>query len=372
MILNLVLGVVLGLIISVVSYKFKLLNLSGAIATFFLAWIIFSFGQVKWTIPILTFFILSSLLSKFRKKINPKVDSYFPKSNERDQVQVLANGGFPGILVLINQLHGSELFYIAYVSAIAAVCSDTWATEIGTMFNTKTFNIINFHQVEQGISGGVSLIGFMGAALGAMSISVSVTPWLNNISEIILIIFLSGFLGSTFDSVLGSTLQGKFNCTVCNKKIESKSHCGKNSVHTKGYRWLNNDAVNFAASLFSILMIFLFSQILPQSAAEKFNLGMKAFDNKDYVEANNYFESFFREYNEIDEMYSTAKYYSGESLLNLGEGHAAKERFEFLVNNYKWSTFRDAALYKLGLIYYDIKKFDQSRDRLNSLINDYP
>ncbi|HEY4756524.1 MAG TPA: tetratricopeptide repeat protein, partial [Ignavibacteriaceae bacterium] len=126
------------------------------------------------------------------------------------------------------------------------------------------------------------------------------------------------------------------------------------------------------ATLFSILMIFLSSQILPQSVAEKFNLGMKAFENKDYVEANNYFESFFREYNEIDEMFSTAKYYSGESLLNLGEGHAAKERFEFLVNNYKWSTFRDAALYKLGLIYYDIKKFDQSRDRLNILINDYP
>ena len=118
--------------------------------------------------------------------------------------------------------------------------------------------------------------------------------------------------------------------------------------------------------------MLLSSQILPQLAAKKFNLGMKAFVTKDYVEAYNYFESFFNEHNEIDEMYSTAKYYSGESLLNLGEKHAAKERFEFLVNNYKWSTFRDAALYKLGLIYFDTKKFEQSRDRLNILINNYP
>lgn len=124
--------------------------------------------------------------------------------------------------------------------------------------------------------------------------------------------------------------------------------------------------------LFFILLIFFSFRIFPQSAAEKFNFGMRAFNNKDYVEANNYFDSFFSEYNEIDEMYSTAKYYSGESLLNLGEEHAAKERFEFLVNNYKWSTFRDAALYKLGLIYFDIKKFEQSRDRLNILISDYP
>jgi uncharacterized protein (TIGR00297 family) len=243
------LGVILGLFISVVSYKLKLLSLDGAIATFFLAWIIFGFGQVKWTVPILTFFIFSSLLSKFRKKINPKVDSYFQKNDQRDYVQVLANGGFPGILVLINQVHTSELFYIAYVSAIAAVCSDTWATEIGTLIKSRTFNIINFHQVEQGISGGVSLIGFIGAVLGAILISVSASPWSDNFSEFMMIIFISGFLGSTFDSVMGSTLQGKFNCVVCNKTVDNKIHCGKNSDLISGIKWLNNDAVNFAASL---------------------------------------------------------------------------------------------------------------------------
>ena len=106
-----------------------------------------------------------------------------------------------------------------------------------------------------------------------------------------------------------------------------------------------------------ILIIILSCQINSQSSAELFNLGMKAFNNKDYVEANDYFDSFFQEHNEIDEVYSTAKYYSGESLLNLGEKYAASERFEFLVNNFKWSVFRDAALYKLGLIYFDINQF---------------
>ena len=250
MILNVFSGVIFGLIISIISYKLKLLKLNGAIATFFLAWIIFGFGHVKWTVPILTFFILSSLLSKLRKKINPKINSVFQKGDVRDHVQVLANGGFPGILVLINQIHSSELFYIAYVSAIAAVCSDTWATEIGTLIKAKTFNIINFHQVEQGISGGVSLLGFTGAALGAIIISTSALPWLNNISELMTIIFISGLLGSTLDSVLGSTLQGKFNCIICDKTVENKIHCGKNSVHINGVTWLNNDAVNLAASFF--------------------------------------------------------------------------------------------------------------------------
>jgi TolA-binding protein len=125
--------------------------------------------------------------------------------------------------------------------------------------------------------------------------------------------------------------------------------------------------------VFSLLAIlFLPFQILSQSAAERFNLGIKALSNKDYVEANQYFDSFFRDYNEIDELYATAKYYSGESLLNLGETHAAKERFEFLVNNYKWSTFRDIALYKLGLIYFDLGEYEKSRIRLDILIKEYP
>lgn len=120
------------------------------------------------------------------------------------------------------------------------------------------------------------------------------------------------------------------------------------------------------------LLLLITCQIAAQSPAEIFNLGMKAFQDQDYVEAANYFDSFFNEYNEIDEIYSTAKYYSGESLLNLGEKQAAKERFEFLVNNFNWSNFRDAALYKLGLIYYDFKEFATARERFNSLVNEYP
>lgn len=77
-----------------------------------------------------------------------------------------------------------------------------------------------------------------------------------------MIIFISGFLGSTFDSVLGSTLQGKFNCFICNKTVENEIHCGKNSVHTNGVKWLNNDAVNFAASLFGGFMSLALANLI--------------------------------------------------------------------------------------------------------------
>ena len=60
-------GIVFALIISLVSFRFKVLSSSGSVATFLLAAIIYGIGGWKWTIPILIFFITSSLLSKIGK-----------------------------------------------------------------------------------------------------------------------------------------------------------------------------------------------------------------------------------------------------------------------------------------------------------------
>lgn len=259
--MHLFLSISLGILISFISLKLKLLSLKGAIATFILAWIIFYHGEFKWTAPILTFFIFSSLLSKARKRITPQVDSYFQKSDERDHVQVIANGGFPGILILIYQFAHSELLYIAYVSAIAAVCSDTWSTEIGTLFHFKTYNIINFLQVEPGISGGVSVIGFIGGILGSVIILVSASCWINKF-EPMFIIAAAGILGSVFDSFLGATLQAKYKCSVCKRLVEKKNHCDKLTLHSKGFKWLNNDGVNFATSVFGGIISFVFMSLI--------------------------------------------------------------------------------------------------------------
>ena len=259
---NLILGVVFGFLISFCSYKLNLLTTEGAISTFILAVIIFSFGQLKWTVPILTFFIFSSLISKVRKVVNPSADKYSLEKDKRDHIQVLANGGIPGILILINQLYTSEQIYYAYVSAIAAVCSDTWSTEIGTMFKTKTFNIINFQKIEQGLSGGVSFYGFFGALIGSTLVVLSAVPWIQNLSMGILIIFISGLLGSLFDSILGATVQAKYRCVICGDKSESPFHCNTQTTQTNGISWFNNDSVNFSASLFGALVSLVITLLI--------------------------------------------------------------------------------------------------------------
>ncbi len=263
LLLSFSLGAAIAFIIVVLSYYVKFLTISGSTATFLLASFIFGFGGLKWSVPIMAFFILSSLLSKIRKKVNDEVEKYFEKTGVRDHWQVVANGGIGGILVIINLIYPSELFYFIYVSSLAAVCADTWATEIGTMYKTKTYNILTFKQVDQGLSGGISLVGTLGGMLGAMIIAFSGLYWIeiNNV-YFVLFIIVSGVAGSSFDSVLGATIQAQFECVICGKLTEKEFHCNKITMHKKGFNWLNNDLVNLLAGIGGGIFILIFKGLL--------------------------------------------------------------------------------------------------------------
>ena len=121
-----------------------------------------------------------------------------------------------------------------------------------------------------------------------------------------------------------------------------------------------------------ILLITVIPQIYPQSSSQKFDVAMSAYHNQQYAQSNRLFEEFFTEYKIVDEVYATAKYYSAESLLKLGRKDEAAIGFEYLVKTYNWSNYRDKALYNLGLIYYNSKRYEQARNRLKLLLEDYP
>lgn len=261
--LNFFIGVFIAGLVALISYKVKFLTKSGAIATFILASLIFGLGGIKWSVPIMAFFVLSSLLSKLRKSINPEVETYFEKSGVRDHIQVAANGGTGGLLVILYFFYHAEIFYFVYAASLASVCADTWATEIGTLFNTKTYNILNFKEIHQGISGGVSINGFIGAIAGSVIIALSSAYWIEgNLYYFLFLIIFSGLLGCIFDSILGASIQGQFECTVCGKVTEKILHCSSKTFLKKGFSWLNNDMVNFFAGIAGGIFIIIFIEFL--------------------------------------------------------------------------------------------------------------
>lgn len=122
-----------------------------------------------------------------------------------------------------------------------------------------------------------------------------------------------------------------------------------------------------------LLMLILLGQQLPaQTVAEKFAAGMDAYHLKLFSEASKIFDEITNSYGAEDEVYAAAKYYSADALLKMGKKEEAAVKFEFIVSNVVWSSFREESLFKIGLIYYDLNKFSLSRKNLVLLLKDYP
>ncbi len=248
-------GFIFAVIISITSLLVGFLAPSGAAATFLMAVIIFGIGGWKWTIPMLTFFILSSFISKIKNKRKEAAEEYFEKSHRRDMGQVAGNGGLASVFVLFEFVYPDPIWYFAYLGAIAAATADTWGTEFGISFSNGARNIVTFQKVPRGVSGGVSVTGTVAGVLGGTIIALSGFAWYHQVVEIMPSSYISvgliagaGLVGSLFDSYIGATVQAIYRCSMCKAVTERKTHCGVPAKKVHGLRWMTNDYVNFACT----------------------------------------------------------------------------------------------------------------------------
>ncbi len=252
---QLTLGFLLASAAALTSYRLQFLSVSGSAGAFLLGVVVFGVGGWAWTLPILVFFIASSVLSKIGQERKSSVQLVFEKGSVRDFGQVVANGALPGLVVILAGFFPDDGWFMIYCGMIAAVSSDTWSTEIGTLFRGKPRNILNFQKVEVGTSGGVSWIGLLGGFFGAGMIAVS--GWMarpewqtSNPGWVIpLMVTLAGLAGSLFDSLLGATMQSQYRCRSCGMITEKKIHCNSESLLVRGWGFFHNDRVNQLCAL---------------------------------------------------------------------------------------------------------------------------
>ncbi|MCK6542474.1 DUF92 domain-containing protein [bacterium] len=255
----LIYGVGLAACVGWASFRFRLLTADGAAGAFLLGSVIFGIGGWMWALPILVFFISSSLLSRLGKRRKAQFDTIFEKGSTRDAGQVLANGGLAGAVALAAQLYPGEVWYIVYLAVIAAATADTWATEIGTFFQATPRSVLHWRKVQPGTSGGISLPGTLGAFTGSLWIAMTGAYVMGENLNIqgLWFVTLAGFLGSIADSFLGATLQAQYACQTCGKPTEKKQHCDEPTRQVRGLVWMHNDAVNMIASGFGGILAYI-------------------------------------------------------------------------------------------------------------------
>ena len=254
--MKIIIGIITSVIIAIIAYNKKSLNRSGMIAAILLGSSIFVLGGIIPFTLMLVFFVSSSIISKIGKVKKKKLEKIHEKGDERDFIQVIANGGIALICVLLFQITKDPKFLIASAVSFAASNSDTWASELGVLSRGKTISIITGKRIEKGVSGGVSLLGTVSALLGATVIGLSYTisyiitlGYDKNIMKILLLIILLGFLGSIVDSILGVRIQGHYIDESSGNVTEKKVNGDRKNRLISGYRFINNDMVNILSNL---------------------------------------------------------------------------------------------------------------------------
>lgn len=239
------------------------LTRSGGVAAFVVGTLTFAAGTVGTALLLLAFFISSVGLSRAGKaRKRALVD--IGKGGARDARQVLANGGVATACIVawvyLGHSAAASVWFVAFAGAYAAATSDTWGTEIGTLAAKPPRSIITGKPLATGLSGGVSAPGTAAEVAGAVLIAFLTPPALllalpgtgvalHALTALLLPVFGGGFGGATVDSLLGATLQDRRWCPSCQRECEVDLHgCGTVTVRRRGFGWLTNDAVNFAAT----------------------------------------------------------------------------------------------------------------------------
>lgn len=236
------------------------LTRSGAIATFVVGFVVFGFGGGKFIVPLLTFFFTSSLLSRLGRQRKAQTKRLVEKGATRDAGQVWANGGSAVALVLVFAVFGhrwpvyeTRLLLMLFLAALATVNADTWATEIGAFSPHPPRLLANWKPVPPGTSGAVTGLGLLASVAGAIVIPLSALFLWNLDAVEFSAVAWAGFLGSLADSVLGASVQALYRDPVSGELTERPAHTGRKTIRARGLPWINNDVVNFLASVLGVL-----------------------------------------------------------------------------------------------------------------------
>jgi uncharacterized membrane protein len=189
------------------------------------------------------FFVSSSLVSR-GAPVPPGLD---PKGERRDHRQVLANGGSAALAALLGLRH-PELGLWLVTGSLAAAAADTWATALGARSAAPPRLVLVGAPVPPGTSGGMTPLGTAGGAAGALLVA-GAGALAAGAAALLPVAALVGFGGMVLDSALGAGAQGRFRCPRCAQPSEWRRHrCGSPTIREGGLPWLDNDAVNLAAT----------------------------------------------------------------------------------------------------------------------------
>ncbi|KAI8059408.1 integral membrane protein DUF92-domain-containing protein [Gilbertella persicaria] len=246
----------LSILLVIHSRRKKSLSIDGAAAAFMLGMVTFSSRLWLFTVVLLTFFLSSSRLTKFKADQKRRLEADYEDASERNAVQVACNARWSRVLIW------------AYVGHYACCAGDTWASELGILNKDWPILITRMKKVPPGTNGGVSGLGLAASFAGGtlVGLSAAMTLYIEQACygfawELVLVGCLAGVGGSLMDSLLGATVQQSLY-SKDQKKIVAQGKQGEDIQIISGLPILDNHQVNFVTSVITTSMCALLAHHL--------------------------------------------------------------------------------------------------------------
>ncbi len=217
-------SILLVSVLLIISKVYDFLDVGGLLAALSIGLIISLFGHWTWLIVLMSFLIMSSIVTKWRYEEKSLLSVEESNEGTRGWKNVIANGGAASIVAITHYIIGGhEISYFAFCACVSVASSDTMASEIGSL-DPRTRIITTLAAVPAGTNGGMSPTGTIAAFYGGLMIAIISTLLgaLNGDQLSPLFFFLTitaiGWLGCQIDSLLGAIL-------------ENRGYLGKHSVN---------------------------------------------------------------------------------------------------------------------------------------------
>ncbi|KAI9485223.1 MAG: integral membrane protein DUF92-domain-containing protein [Benjaminiella poitrasii] len=261
------------------SRRKKSLSVNGAATAFVLGMVTFSSSYWIFTVILMTFFLSSSKLTKFKADRKKILEAEYESSSERNAIQVICNGLAGGIAVALFQLlcegynkqhcfdetrWGTVLLW-AYLGHYGCCAGDTWASELGILNKEWPILITRMNKVPPGTNGGVSRLGLAASLAGGALVGLSGAltlafeqPCHGFAWELIILGSFAGLGGSLVDSLLGATVQQSLYSEEKKKIVPERTKDDQSIKIISGIPLLDNHQVNIISSF---IMTFICGSI---------------------------------------------------------------------------------------------------------------